>query len=172
MGGEKAALTGKLTDGLGSPPRGRGKGHDAKLLGRCIRITPAWAGKSSPPGTHRRPCRDHPRVGGEKTGSTEPERLRQGSPPRGRGKDHLPFPRRQVIGITPAWAGKSSGSKIFRTLPWDHPRVGGEKKVVVVILQNPLGSPPRGRGKVAVEAAHHGVAGITPAWAGKRPPDR
>ena len=65
-----------------------------------------------------------------------------------RGKGCPQPPQKGEFGITPAYAGKSSGSKIFRVLPWDHPRICGEK--------------PSGQ---------HGAdfaAGITPAYAGKR----
>ena len=77
-----------------------------------------------------------------------PSGSNSGSPPHMRGK----VTRTDCVltrdRITPAYAGKSSGSKIFRVLPWDHPRICGEK--------------PSGQ---------HGAdfaAGITPAYAGKR----
>ena len=66
MGGEKTAEQFKAEYPQGSPPRGRGKEHDAAVAYGMERITPAWAGKS-----HLHPVRiggtqDHPRVGGEK----------------------------------------------------------------------------------------------------------
>ena len=52
-------------------------------------------------------------------------------------------------------------------MPWDHPRVGGEKLIKKRHSAQRQGSPPRGRGKVdrQPEAGHK--TGITPAWAGK-----
>ena len=74
----------------------------------------------------------------------------------------------QPDGITPAWAGKSASPGFSGFLPGDHPRVGGEKFVDESHFYKNLGSPPRWRGKDFHEL--HGVllAGITPAWAGKR----
>ena len=67
MGGEKLEKTRPDIYRQGSPPRGRGKvllGFHQLLI---VRITPAWAGKSSPSGTFGKVIEDHPRVGGEKT---------------------------------------------------------------------------------------------------------
>ena len=50
-----------------------------------------------------------------------------GSPPRGRGKAVHRFPGLALVGITPAWAGKSASLDFFGFLLGDHPRVGGEK---------------------------------------------
>ena len=49
----------------------------------------------------------------------------------------------------------------------DHPRVGGEKGVQLGKVGLGLGSPPRGRGKVACMVAVCAAGRITPAWAGK-----
>ena len=70
--------------------------------------------------------------------------------------------------ITPACAGKSSGQRPASMLPWDHPRVCGEKYPGRVIFYFIEGSPPRVRGKEYIEkqCAAHGR--ITPACAGKR----
>ena len=73
----------------------------------------------------------------------------------------------QRVGITPAWAGKSGGTKINILGQRDHPRVGGEKCWPPPPLGKVLGSPPRGRGKEYAAPAGHTAAGITPAWAGK-----
>ena len=50
---------------------------------------------------------------------------------------------------------------------WDHPRVGGEKSMMVPHTVTLLGSPPRGRGKVEVLPPLSLGGRITPAWAGK-----
>ena len=92
--------------------------------------------------------------------------------------------------ITPAWAGKSAsgaaacrakrdhprtgGEKAFcppRPLFCrDHPRTGGENLFRLPLFQSPLGSPPRGRGKVGGQLQLTDPLRITPAWAGKRHP--
>ena len=51
----------------------------------------------------------------------------------------------------------------------DHPRVGGEKFCNSELFTFLLGSPPRGRGKALTRPRRPRLAGITPAWAGKRP---
>ena len=57
-------------------------------------------------------------------------------------------------------------------LPWDHPRVCGEKSGLPVSVPTRMGSPPRMRGKVvAVEERDHHL-GITPAYAGKSKPHK
>ena len=67
MGGEKVRLPGAPGARLGSPPHGRGKVEAARSGASTVRITPAWAGKSSAMSSPA--CRpgDHPRMGGEKT---------------------------------------------------------------------------------------------------------
>ena len=70
-----------------------------------------------------------------------------GLPPHGRGKDVLILDGAGVVGITPAWAGKSRECRYALTNEWDHPRMGGEKTVKVPALVVPTGSPPRRRGK-------------------------
>ena len=91
---------------LGSPPRGRGKA----LLTECrhffIGITPAWAGKSMEKLQKLHGRGDHPRVGGEKQRMPVKTDKRMGSPPRGRGKDDEHDDLDELLGITPAWAGK------------------------------------------------------------------
>ena len=67
MGGEKSVEVTSQEWGLGSPPRGRGKESLLDRYPGVIGITPAWAGKSSAPDFQCRACRDHPRVGGEKS---------------------------------------------------------------------------------------------------------
>ena len=52
---------------LGSPPPMRGKGAEGGTNLRNIRITPAYAGKSSDSSNCRLCHRDHPRLCGEKT---------------------------------------------------------------------------------------------------------
>ena len=70
---------------------------------------------------------DHPRVCGEK----KPLKFRKvttpGSPPRMRGKVAWYYVSGAAIGITPAYAGKSSTSNTRNIQIWDHPRVCGEK---------------------------------------------
>ena len=168
VGGEKLE---KLVKGallIGSPPRRRGKEVADEGIGGIIRITPAWAGKRSQPVPPSTPRVDHPRVGGEKSKMHSFSTCWTGSPPRGRGKGLQDRLARQPQGITPAWAGKRESLSRCSSFTWDHPRVGGEKKAFRPATGRPLGSPPRGRGKVSSVSMCTRSPGITPAWAGKR----
>ena len=51
----------------GSPPPMRGKDRNAEKARNCVRITPAYAGKSVYPESAPDDWRDHPRLCGEKT---------------------------------------------------------------------------------------------------------
>ena len=167
MGGEKVGKCVQRGRHRGSPPRGRGKVHRCQIGPWLLGITPAWAGKSLSRSATVRSDKDHPRVGGEKLSVCGGICAGLGSPPRGRGK----VPPCQFgyiwLGITPAWAGKSTALIPGLACARDHPRVGGEKSVCGHRGRTPLGSPPRGRGKVIVSWNLRPFSGITPAWAGK-----
>ena len=84
--GEKPVVGGGLVNGMGSPPRVRGKVH-SNALGPCdLRITPACAGKSYKSAWSTSSRRDHPRVCGEKSTGGGVLVATYGSPPRVRGK--------------------------------------------------------------------------------------
>ena len=168
MGGEKNSYYELGQTKPGSPPRGRGKGEQTARPHYHMRITPAWAGKSFCALLSRSLHEDHPRVGGEKPHPEGKGVKTMGSPPRGRGKVTLKSVLTSLPGITPAWAGKSRTESFGTTSSEDHPRVGGEKLKLFCFEVLAYGSPPRGRGKVAVPARRSVSRGITPAWAGKR----
>ena len=73
----------------------------------------------------------------------------------------------ELLGITPAYAGKSGKMVVTVAARWDHPRVCGEKQGTTEYKSDPLGSPPRMRGKVVQLCMATGLRGITPAYAGK-----
>ena len=91
-----------------------------------------------------------------------------GSPPHVRGKELRVETCFADNGITPACAGKSNLFVFRRIEPKDHPRVCGEKWLTSSISSSMLGSPPRMRGKVSINALPIRAYGITPAYAGKR----
>ena len=72
-----------------------------------------------------------------------------------------------VIGLIPAWAGKTKTSSLITCRFSAHPRVGGENHVVILILSNSQGSSPRGRGKRPFQEVRLEVRRLIPAWAGK-----
>ena len=167
MGGEKAKGKPKSQGHLGSPPRGRGKATFWDKVRGKVRITPAWAGKSSMTARGRVRSSDHPRVGGEKDHLSRAAAGGVGSPPRGRGKVGLCRPAASRGRITPAWAGKRSIFVLSKGGEKDHPRVGGEKNTGSKLAFLMMGSPPRGRGKAPMNRLKLSQRRITPAWAGK-----
>ena len=91
----------------GSPPPMRGKVTAYSATDSRLRITPAYAGKSSCNTSGFLYSKDHPRLCGEKLCPNSLNIWKVGSPPPMRGKGcgvslHI-FPNR----ITPAYAGKS-----------------------------------------------------------------
>ena len=79
------------------------------------------------------------------------------------GSEELPG----VVGITPAYAGKSTHQPPSGRGTRDHPRVCGEKLSTTSTDIHPAGSPPRVRGKVSAGKILLHDGGITPACAGK-----
>ena len=167
MGGEKSVRLFCIPSRLGSPPRRRGKAFSVLRRQFRFRITPAWAGKRPGHWGARRRCKDHPRVGGEKARLWYTWFAKRGSPPRRRGKAVIGSVDQALVGITPAWAGKSNQSTTPNLPPRDHPRVGGEKSLMTCRRVFWTGSPPRGRGKDSPAWKYISFPGITPAWAGK-----
>ena len=127
MCGEKSLVCHAEVVLHGSPPRVRGKG----IAGLIIN-------PSQP---------DHPRVCGEKHVCDLECHGNRGSPPRVRGKDKTKKLRRDLVGITPACAGKRFAEEMGLSSGGDHPRVCGEKQNAKEVNENSKGSPPRVRGK-------------------------
>ena len=127
MCGEKKLNRTVSCPNLGSPPRVRGK--ERREIKDVIdkRITPACAGKSCVILCIHNLAQDHPRVCGEKVSAKLHPALSRGSPPHVRGKGGKAGGLLHVIGITPACAGKSFLWCIWQYMPWDHPRMCGEK---------------------------------------------
>ena len=85
--------------------RGKGKLQMTTSLG--MRITPAYAGKSSRGESDGGNIRDHPRLCGEKATRQQRKVKKIGSPPPMRGKVCTVRCGFLGMGITPAYAGKS-----------------------------------------------------------------
>ena len=126
--GEKMAGYWGQKESYGSPPRMRGKVPRYVEDWLDIRITPAYAGKRILKRPTPTKTEDHPRVCGEKLIMPAGTAWLKGSPPRMRGKGVKARYERVAVGITPAYAGKSTTSTTARSVIGDHPRVCGEKK--------------------------------------------
>ena len=84
-----------------------------------------------------------------------------------RGKECREYMGHLCPGITPAYAGKRMVFAGRKSRTWDHPRVCGEKMGGDTSGVQIPGSPPRMRGKDAMESLKESGDGITPAYAGK-----
>ena len=90
----------------GSPPRVWGKVQPERDVQDAARITPAYAGKRIKLRKRHSICGDHPCVCGEKIEMPYELLLKEGSPPRMRGKARSRCFVVEVMRITPAYAGK------------------------------------------------------------------
>ena len=125
----------------------RGKEYQSSFVARRLRITPAYAGKSTSATNRNSTSTDHPRLCGEKKNRPHHSLVWKGSPPPMRGKvTHCMKPMLRLA---------------------DHPRLCGEKVVPSVIHSSSTGSPPPMRGKEQKEIIMSYIIRITPAYAGK-----
>ena len=84
-----------------------------------------------------------------------------------RGKALVPVQTSLVLGITPAYAGKSVIMQYDHRGRVDHPRLCGEKYLLLWRKLHRSGSPPPMRGKESRTSGRLRTLGITPAYAGK-----
>ena len=85
-----------------------------------------------------------------------------------RGKGGTALVQTVLLGITPAYAGKSIHLTVLSKRSWDHPRLCGEKAIQALCKVCHMGSPPPMRGKVGERSVSPLMGRITPAYAGKR----
>ena len=145
----------------------RGKRQQTMRTALDIGITPADAGKTGIAVVGGVPEEDHPRGCGENWLSDLWGGIKNGSPPRMRGKPLTQTPCTARARITPADAGKTTTRKAKHRTGRDHPRGCGENVYVFPCVRNKPGSPPRMRGKPLLPQNGHGLSRITPADAGK-----
>ena len=105
--GENSGMDVALMMTQGSPPRMRGKPLLADFLPDLFGITPAHAGKTARKRRRVACGRDHPRACGENYNKAVGYHIKQGSPPRMRGKLRNQLRIEADSGITPAHAGKT-----------------------------------------------------------------
>ena len=109
----------------------------------------------------------HPRVCGEDADRHRRRPGWRGSPPRMRGRHLVGGVRRDAVGLTPAYAGKTSPVGAATGMSGAHPRVCGEDLIASGIAAISPGSPPRMRGRPLRVSGPLGRDGLTPAYAGK-----
>ena len=151
---------------LGSPPRARGRHQRHVCQWHQRGLTPACAGTSGGQVRHRLHFRAHPRVRGDVVRMLTADELRQGSPPRARGRPWRRAATSGGRGLTPACAGTSGRRPPTHSTPWAHPRVRGDVQAAARAASQAAGSPPRARGRREQERHPFRVEGLTPACAG------
>ena len=169
MRGEDNQLSEVVDGRWGLPPRARGRprGHEREPV--LDGTTPACAGKT--PRTGRRSGRpwDYPRVRGEDYTRAREDQADYGLPPRARGRQRRVEGYGGGQGTTPACAGKTARPRGGRRRIRDYPRVRGEDPAVKLLAVQPMGLPPRARGRRRGRKFPARANGTTPACAGKTP---
>ena len=184
--GERAVIHRNRLQSRGSSPRMRGTPFQHQCDAAQHRFIPAYAGNACPAGPRARSPSVHPRVCGERgfmvkaachdSGSSRVcgERhvlhhhlLRSaGSSPRMRGTLWKLLSRAQVSRFIPAYAGNAAVLSKYSECPPVHPRVCGERIVVMALEAVPSGSSPRMRGTLARCADDRHSQRFIPAYAG------
>ena len=167
MCGKSLRATTKPSVGSGSPPRVREKPTNLLKLILKLRITPAYAGKTSCVLSSGLRDRDHPRMCGKNHKANTSICVCLGSPPRVREKLISSNSSSRNTRITPACAGKTQTETSLPCLIRDHPRVCGKNSSMANITPFKPGSPPRVREKQRIKVTVSHADRITPACAGK-----
>ena len=140
---------------------------DSKNADNRMRITPAYAGKTSRQVFFWRLLKDHPRVCGKDYRLLQLSLKVLGSPPRMRERHSGDWAQVIQYGITPAYAGKTISLPHSSRSARDHPRVCGKDSWAVLSPTRRRGSPPRMRERPFAQCTHKTHIRITPAYAGK-----
>ena len=135
---------------MGSPPRMREKLKSSKIPSGCLRITPAYAGKTKSSLLNLVVVQDHPRVCGKNHFKSLISNLVAGSPPRMREKPGLVDKVNEWARITPAYAGKTVVSGMVQGRRRDHPRVCGKNLHSISKLRSSTGITPAYAGKTCI----------------------
>ena len=155
-----------ISEATGSSPRMRGTHHFRSGVSWQRGIIPAYAGNTEPTRRHRERAGDHPRVCGEHTLTQQGIDMDKGSSPRMRGTRLHRRYRHRAPGIIPAYAGNTHRRRVRLLEVRDHPRVCGEHRDAVALMDEGAGSSPRMRGTPPPAACRRSRPGIIPAYAG------
>ncbi len=150
----------------GPPPRVRGRPGGGGSRQTRSGTTPAGAGTTTTWSARTTAEGDHPRGCGDDPSPCRPSVLRAGSPPRVRGRHHVPGRQAQRGRTTPAGAGTTLRRPRQGPLRPDHPRGCGDDVSKTRGSDVGVGPPPRVRGRHRAGHRHRGGQGTTPAGAG------
>ena len=166
MRGERSSPNPWTTRSSGSSPHARGTppGHqDGSLPGRFI---PACAGNADAVRIHQAQPPVHPRMRGERSGSTGAPPPPGGSSPHARGTLTGPRPEPPLPRFIPACAGNALPPCGLRLSSPVHPRMRGERRPLSDDVQVNPGSSPHARGTRRMAAGVVIFSRFIPACAG------
>ena len=133
------------------------------------RFIPARAGNAYGLSVVRRLDAVHPRAGGERLAASRSCSSPSGSSPRGRGTHSGAVPDGDRIRFIPARAGNAGSVPPPRPSCTVHPRAGGERYRMTVVMHPHSGSSPRGRGTHTSRVSGSRSLRFIPARAGNAP---
>ena len=145
----------------------RGRQLDVGLIRVDVGNTPANAGKTCLLALASPSHGKHPRECGEDPAPPPPDITPLETPPRMRGRRNAAQQLKVGLRNTPANAGKTAGDRRLLVHARKHPRECGEDEHELLVDGTIAETPPRMRGRPAKELQVCGVAGNTPANAGK-----
>ena len=151
----------------GSSPLMQGKLGGVENSHSWLRLIPAHAGKTVPARMPGRSRGAHPRSRGENTTREYLESCSMGSSPFTRGKLEVVADVRVVVGLIPAYAGKTVRRRHTLCSRRVHPHSRGENEIPSVRPSRTWGSSPLMRGKPAQHFQERVPGGLIPAYAGK-----
>ena len=151
---------------LGSPPLTRGPLHQRGCVDADLGITPAYAGTTCRWVRGSRSTWDHPRLRGDHRRARVLACAILGSPPLTRGPRQRIDDPRNLVRITPAYAGTTRWYCVPRCSQRDHPRLRGDHILLPFKQHRNVGSPPLTRGPHLAWANANVKPRITPAYAG------
>ena len=149
-GGDGELVSIREIQKYGSPPRGRGRLVITATFPLRFGLTPARAGTAACLERRSTERGAHPRAGGDGVAGGELD----------------PRP----MGLTPARAGTAPCRSTAPSPRWAHPRAGGDGIATPLMCGALAGSPPRGRGRHALDSGVSNPHGLTPARAGTATP--
>ena len=130
-------------------------------------LIPAYAGRTSSPGTHLSRGWAHPRLRGADPYQQPTLKSQPGSSPLTRGGPHHPAPICRGDGLIPAYAGRTNEPMALGWCGWAHPRLRGADLHGVFPLPCCWGSSPLTRGGLFIPSCACASCGLIPAYAGR-----
>ena len=148
--GKDIFIFGGITSESGSPPHTRERPAVLTNSLSLSGITPAYAGKTMKIIGNIAAYRDHPRIRGKDASKDTQDNDSVGSPPHTRERRCGSCSDISSLGITPAYAGKTSLCSRPNMMSKDHPRIRGKDSIFNKGRQGALWITPAYAGKTVI----------------------